>query len=367
MRTPAKIAVATISAVVAIAAISIIATLGFHTQTRSGQEPPTDVSSLEVSDVPAQSPFETELTYPTAWLAKEANDSGIPAGEPVSLMYAPGMDIRPHRAGQPVDGALLPSDPDKAVVEYDGTSYDVDPGALLVNLPDVLSNAVYDIRYAYDTPSRSGGNEIPGLTGSVLPNYAPSERFDAYIGQDARPVPIALKTAQKLITASARLGEGGYHLLIWDGYRPYSASRFISEKFSQAYESNPDIRTAVGDQWGLSWYAADGASGHNYGTDVDVSLVRSDGSPVSMPSDFDAFDESAHLTDVPMNSSSISPDKYRQSVKDNEPLMLLHLAMTEAGFSELASEWWHFADKSVENDMRMLIGNSGLDFEAKVG
>lgn len=369
MRTSVKIVIATLSALIAIATISVFATQSINREESDTLQSENDTATqqLEVSDFPAESVQSAETTYPTAWLACAID--GIPAepGTPVELMYAPDMDIRPHCNGHQADGqSFLPPDPALAVIEAGDNTYHVDPNMLLVNLPDLIPNAIYDIRYAYDTPSRSGGEDIPGLTGTILPGYASQASFDAYLGRENRPAPAAYQTALKLMSASDILDEKGYRLVVWDIYRPHSASRHISDMFADAYESNPKIQSSVGNQWGLSWYAADGTSGHNYGTDVDVSLADSNGKIISMPSDFDAFDESAHLTDAPMNSTSISKDKYRQAVKDNDACMDLHDAFVSAGFAELASEWWHFADKESENAMRMLVGNEGLDFEARL-
>lgn len=369
MRTSLKITIATIIAILVISIVSLVSTItiALDQQSNSASQSRTlDIMSLEINDVPAQSRFETELAYPIAWLAVPADGVPIELGMPVEVMYAPDMDIRPHKAGLETDGALLPADPSKAVVRLGDTSYDIDPNALLVNVADLIPSAICDIRYAYDTPSKSGGNDIEGLTGEILPNYAASEQFDPYIGRDSRPAPVAYKSAVKLVRAAQELEQRGYRLVVWDAYRPYSASRYISEKFTAAYNSNPAIRESVGGQWGLDWYAADGTSGHNYGTDIDVSLADMDGNPIPMPSDFDAFDESAHLTEIPMNYASISPDKYSQPIRDNIACAALHEALVSAGFSELASEWWHFADKDTENEMRMIVGNSGLDFEAKI-
>ena len=85
-----------------------------------------------------------------------------------------------------------------------------------------------------------------------------------------------------------------------------------------------------------------------------------------MPSDFDAFDETGHLTDMPIDSGAITPGAYRQAVLENEACLALHQAFVDAGFSELASEWWHFGDEETEWAMQSLVGPSGLDFVARL-
>jgi D-alanyl-D-alanine dipeptidase len=46
--------------------------------------------------------------------------------------------------------------------------------------------------------------------------------------------------------------------------------------------------------------------------------------------------------------------------------MALHTAFKEAGFSELASEWWHFADEETEAEMRSIVGDNGMDYVAQL-
>jgi D-alanyl-D-alanine dipeptidase len=44
--------------------------------------------------------------------------------------------------------------------------------------------------------------------------------------------------------------------------------------------------------------------------------------------------------------------------------MALHRAFNSAGFSELASEWWHFGDEDTEKRIQAIVGSEGLDFVA---
>ena len=159
------------------------------------------------------------------------------------------------------------------------------------------------------------------------------------------------------------LAEDGYRLLVFDAYRPMSAQWYLSDRFETAFWENGDMQANLGD-WALTWYVADGPSGHNYGTDLDVGVCDSNGEPLGMPSDFDAFDESGHLTESPLNTSDITPAAYRPAVSENPACMALHDAFVRAGFDELASEWWHFGDAETEAAMREAVGGGGLDFTA---
>ena len=311
------------------------------------------------------------VTYPTGWLALPADD--VPAGVPVRLRLLPDLDVSAHRLGEAVseqeqsqlDGELPAAEWGCAVVEYDGTCHVVDASVLLVNLPDVLPEACYDVVYAYAATSNCAGMEIPGITGQRLEGYADGRQANDYLGRDEFVVPCAYQTALKARAACDVLSSQDYRLLVYDAYRPMTAQWQLSDAFSQAYAESPDIAAALG-EWSMGWYVAQGASGHNYGTDLDVGVCDMEGNPLPMPSSFDAFDASGHLAFAPIDSASITPDAYCDAVASNDACMALHAAFREAGFSELASEWWHFGDAQTEGAMRAAVGEGGLDFVASL-
>lgn len=320
------------------------------------------------------------LTYPTGWLT--VGVEGIPTSAPVSILSLPGIQAVPHRAGEAVapDVALRISEIDpaseagegsalvlyegSALVLYEGAQFSVDPDLLLVNLPDVLPEAKCDVVYSYASTSSCAGEAIPGVTGQSLPGYANGAQESAYWDEARFVVPCAYRTALKLTQVESELERQGYKLLVYDAYRPMEAQHYLSDCFQAAYDANPAIRQSL-DVWSLGWYVASGPSGHNYGTDIDVGACDLEGRPLPMPSGFDSFDESGHLTDGPIAAGDITPEAYRQAVRENDGCMALHRAFARAGFSELASEWWHFADEETETLMRALVGSDGLDFIAK--
>ncbi len=309
--------------------------------------------------------------YPTGWLAVE--ESGVPAGTAVQVLYTPKL-----AASGRVDGEQVPKDQDesmraswdfsyedRAVVSYGSKVVPVDPDALLVNVPDFLPDAVCDIVYSYAATSRCAGEPIAGVTDRRIEGYADGMQRSAYWGEDRYVVPCAYGTAVKLAGVSEALANQGWRLLVYDAYRPMRAQLQMSDAFEAAYQENEVIQASLGD-WPIGWYVASGSSGHNFGTDVDVGLCDESGRPVEMPSAFDAFDESGHLTDSPMASGDIQPENYCEAVRANDACLALHRAFCGAGFSELASEWWHFADEETESAVRAIAGDDGLDFVAEL-
>ena len=331
-----------------------------------------DAGSLEEKeDDVAEYPLEYPIEFPTGWLIAPAE--GVPAGVPVKLLYLPDWEAPAHRGGAAVSAeeqrALQDSWPvacaDDAVIEYAGEIFAVDPNLLLVNLPDVLPQAEYDIAYAYAAPSNCAGEAIPGVTGERLNGYADGRQPNAYRADDQFIAPCAYQTALKARAASDMLGEAGLRLLVYDAYRPMAAQYQLSAALSAAIAVNPTMAAALGG-WSADWFVAPGASGHNFGTDLDVAVCDQDGNPLYMPSSFDAFDESGRLTDYPVDEKAIEPGLYKASVAQNDACLALHQAFRAAGFTELASEWWHFGDTSTEYANRALVGAGGLDFVASL-
>jgi zinc D-Ala-D-Ala dipeptidase len=166
-------------------------------------------------------------------------------------------------------------------------------GGPLVDVRSVDPTIVVELRYA-------GRNN---LVGHAL--------YPSGTSALARP-----EVASGLAVAQAFLRRYQFGLKIWDAYRPVA----VQEKLWQAshnsdYVANPEI--GVG-------------SLHSWGVAVDATLVDTWNRPVRMPSDFDNFTPAAMW-------------RYAGPRADIRAHMhLLHIAMRNAGFWGLRTEWWHF-------------------------
>jgi D-alanyl-D-alanine dipeptidase len=163
----------------------------------------------------------------------------------------------------------------------------------LIDIKSVDPTIVIELRYA-------GANN---LAGRAL--YPPGTR--ALV----RP-----EVARRLVTAQAFLRRYQYQLKIWDAYRPKS----VQVQLWQAAHNND--------------YVADPQAGagslHNWGVAVDATLIDMWNRPVLMPTDFDDFTPAAmwhYLGADPAIRSHVH---------------LLQIAMRDAGFYGLRTEWWHF-------------------------
>jgi D-alanyl-D-alanine dipeptidase len=124
------------------------------------------------------------------------------------------------------------------------------------------------------------------------------------------------EVARRLATAQAFLKRYQYQLKIWDAYRPKS----VQVQLWQAAHNND--------------YVADPGAGagslHSWGVAVDATLIDMWNRPVRMPSDFDDFTPAAMWHYLGVNPA----------IRDH--VRLLQIAMRNAGFYGLRTEWWHF-------------------------
>ena len=130
------------------------------------------------------------------------------------------------------------------------------------------------------------------------------------------PALVRPEVASRLVAAQAFLRRYQYQLKIWDAYRP----RSVQMQLRQAAHYND--------------YVADPHAGagslHSWGIAVDVTLIDMSNHPVLMPTDFD------NLTPAAM-WRYWGPDP---AIRSN--LHSLQIAMRDAGFYGLHTEWWHF-------------------------
>jgi D-alanyl-D-alanine dipeptidase len=121
--------------------------------------------------------------------------------------------------------------------------------------------------------------------------------------------------AQALTRASELLGRGGFGLIVYDCYRPWSVQ-------VQLWTACPK-RGLVGDPTR--------GSHHNRGAAVDLSIFRlKDGVVLKMPSAFD---------DLSARARHNYPGG---SAEERQHRRWLRVTMQRSGLRSIASEWWHY-------------------------
>jgi D-alanyl-D-alanine dipeptidase len=152
------------------------------------------------------------------------------------------------------------------------------------------------------------------------------------------------EVASGLAVAQAFLRRYQFGLKIWDAYRPVAVQEKLwHTSHNSDYVANPEI--GVG-------------SLHSWGVAIDATLVDTWNRPVRMPSDFDDF-------------TPASMWRYLGPHVDvRAHVHLLQIAMRNAGFWGLRTEWWHFTiadwQKYLPNQAARTAQVSGTQWQGKL-
>lgn len=153
---------------------------------------------------------------------------------------------------------------------------------------------------------------IPGLKLDI--RYATKNNFTGRALYGAPRCLLRPAVVERLARAQQAAAAQGLSLKVFDCYRPLAVQRAM-------WTLVPDER-----------YVADPAKGsrHNRGAAVDLTLVDGNGREVAMPTAFDDFSAKAHRDYEDLPAATLANRA------------VLERIMQDAGFSGLATEWWHF-------------------------
>lgn len=166
----------------------------------------------------------------------------------------------------------------------------------LADLAEVAPGIVRDLRYATSD----------NFTGAPLPGYGKP------VALMRREAAVALARVQR------RLEADGYTLHVWDAYRPVRAT------LAMVAWTERERRTDLLDDGYIAR-----RSRHNQGVAVDLTVAhRGSGQLLDMGTPFDEFSERSHTA----NATGV--------VAANRQILLR--AMAAEGFTNYASEWWHY-------------------------
>jgi D-alanyl-D-alanine dipeptidase len=229
-----------------------------------------------------------------------------------------------------------------------------------INLPDVIPSIVYNITNAYSATTRSSGYEIPGVTGRRLYEaYSYNPRLSRY----EFIVPSLYSSSKLLYDAQQLALEAGDTIIMYEAYRAHVSQQRSVNRLKDLMNSNEEVRKAIEDgPWNLNWFIATTISNHQRGAAFDVSLGkvlfqrRMQVGEVFFTRII-AYEEYAMPTAMhelsPLAAALARPitSRSRDAWRD-VPLastmtpgaVLLQKYFDAAGFTPLASEWWHFND-----------------------
>ena len=151
------------------------------------------------------------------------------------------------------------------------------------------------------------------------------------------------EAAEKLYEAAAKLPKG-WRFRIWDAWRPFALQHELYETYSKDIirdfgleKVSEEERNAV-----IRGFVSDPIPDreippvHTTGGAIDLTILDVDGKELDMGTDFDAFTEKTRTDYFEASNHIEEADRIRENRR------LLYGLMTDAGFTNLPSEWWHY-------------------------
>lgn len=163
----------------------------------------------------------------------------------------------------------------------------------------------------------------------VLLKYATNDNFmQTNVYGNLKKAYLQAEVAQSLSEAQQYLKsiDTSLSLLVYDAVRPRSVQQYmwdyldlpVSEKIK--FVSNPK-----------------NGSIHNYGSAVDLTIAKNDGTPLDMGAKYDEIESIAYPR---LESEFLASGEL--SIAQVQNRKLLRKVMKKAGFTGISSEWWHF-------------------------
>ena len=111
-----------------------------------------------------------------------------------------------------------------------------------INLPDVIPSVVFDITNAYSSVKRSGGYEIPNITGYAL--YE-ARAFNHRLGRYEFIVPVLYSTSLRIFQAQQSALADGNTIIIYEAFRPRITQQSVVNNLQLLMDSNAVVRRAI--------------------------------------------------------------------------------------------------------------------------
>ena len=249
-------------------------------------------------------------------------------------------------------------------VMLDGKICYIDSNYCMINLPEFLGDLCsYNITNSYYSLYMVHEYEIPKVTAKVIAGYNNVKMADG-----AFLVPLLYPTSYKILAAAQEAINRGYRLKIYDSYRPNQATVEIYDLTGEILKDPIPEKTFTGKKlndlpkveegkeltyeylmtngtWSLGSFLAKGASLHNLGIAVDLTLEDLEGN------------------ELKMQSSIHDLSWYSVLSRNNANAKLLAEIMTGADLGGITSEWWHFQDNAIRSELTLPVVWSGVSPE----
>jgi len=151
----------------------------------------------------------------------------------------------------------------------------------------------------------------------------------------------ARKKLMRLLLKAEKSLPDGYHLKIYDAYRPIKVQQYLWDKYRNKILENPinadktseEIDELTSHFVSKPSYDINCPSVHNTGGAVDLTIVDDNDNELDMGTEFDDFTDKAWTDYYEHNNID-------ENIRNNR--RLLYTVMKNTGFTNLPSEWWHY-------------------------
>lgn len=163
----------------------------------------------------------------------------------------------------------------------------------------------------------------------VVLHYSTSQNFlNKPIYKGLKDCYLPCEVAIKLCNAEYLLNSKfpNYHIIVFDAVRPLHVQKQMWEELKMPVEEKINYLAHPND-----------LSLHNYGAAVDVGIIGDNDVLLDMGTPFDFFGE---LSEPKREKEFLNNGQLSNVALTNR--LLLRDIMTQAGFTTITSEWWHF-------------------------
>jgi D-alanyl-D-alanine dipeptidase len=235
----------------------------------------------------------------------------------------------------------------------------VDHRRCMINLPDVLPSIIYKVSNAGQSLFRSSGFALEGITGEQL--YS-ARAFNERLGRDEYIVPGMYPLARALHIAQQMALSRNHSFVIYEAYRPRTTQRTIVDGMNHLIRTNPLVNSAIVDSpWTLAWFISTGVSSHQRASAIDTSLARINDTEIKQTGsysflhfpNYSLIDTGTQMHELsPASAIMESPQGISAAAilgginmtgsAVTAGIVRMQFFLASAGFTPLASEWWHF-------------------------
>ena len=228
------------------------------------------------------------------------------------------------------------------LVDVDGAEGWVEHNGCFINLPDVMPSIVYNITNSYSSMKRSGGYNIPNISGHQLyEGFSHNERLK----RTEFFAPVLYATGQRVAAAQFAALEDGNTLVIHEMFRPRETQQSVVRNLTELVNVNLDLQRLINTPpWSIGSFIATSLSNHQRGAAIDVSLASVESWEYMESGDY-SYRYVSGFTEYEMPSlmHELSP-LAAPGGRMTDGSTLLRGYFVGAGFASIGSEWWHFDD-----------------------